>query len=254
MSTDLVRGFIAARDARRAHRPPSESRPLTLDEAYRCQDRLREELLARGERLAGWKAGFTTPAAQQANGVPEPVCAFLLAGDVFPSASEIAVTRFVGLAVEAEIAFVMRRDLAGPGVTAAHAAAAVEGATPALELIDRRYTGKPTGTDIIAEGVYANAIVLGGALTPIQGLDLALEGLVFEQSGVVVATNTAAEVMGNPLNSLAWIANHLGRRGLGLRAGDVTMTGSVSKVLTPKAGDTVRAACTRLGAVAVRFV
>jgi 2-oxopent-4-enoate/cis-2-oxohex-4-enoate hydratase len=60
--------------------------------------------------------------------------------------------------------------------------------------------------------------------------------------------------MGNPLNSLAWIANHLGRRGLGLRAGDVTMTGSVSKVLTPKAGDTVRAACTRLGAVAVRFV
>lgn len=254
MFTDLVREFIAARAARRAHRPPSESRPLSLDEAYRCQDRLREELLARGERLAGWKAGFTTPGAQQAYGVPEPVCAFLLAGDVFPSGAEIPVTRFVGLAVEAEVAFVMRRELAGPGVTAAHAAAAVEGAAPALELIDRRYTGKPTGTDIIAEGVYANAIVLGGALTPIAGLDLALEGLVFEQSGVVAATNTAAEVMGNPLNSLAWIANHLGRRGLGLRAGDLAMTGSVSKVLTPKAGDTVRAACTRLGAVAVRFV
>jgi 2-keto-4-pentenoate hydratase len=254
MTTELVREFIAARAARRPHRPPSETRPLTLDEAYRCQDRLREELLARGERLAGWKAGFTTPAAQRANGVPEPVCAFLLAGDVFPSGSEVAVARFVGLAVEAEIAFLMRRDLAGPGVTAAHAATAVEGATPALELIDRRYTGAPTGTDIVAEGVYANAIVLGGALTPIQGLDLALEGLVFEHGGVVAATNTAAEVMGNPLNSLAWIANHLGRRGLGLRAGEVAMTGSVSRVLTPKAGDTVRAVCTRLGAVAVRFV
>jgi 2-keto-4-pentenoate hydratase len=76
---------------------------------------------------------------------------------------------------------------------------------------------------------------------------------VYEQNGATVATATAAEVLGNPLNSLAWIANHLGARGLGLRAGDVVMTGSVSKVLQPKAGDTVRATYTRLGSVSVRF-
>jgi 2-keto-4-pentenoate hydratase len=69
----------------------------------------------------------------------------------------------------------------------------------------------------------------------------------------VVATATAWEVMGNPLNSLAWIANHLGARGLGLRAGDVVMTGSVSKILQAKAGDTVRATYTRLGSASVRF-
>ena len=130
----------------------------------------------------------------------------------------------------------------------------MEGAQPALELVDFRYTGKALGTDVIAEGVFAKAVVLAGALTPIAGLDLALEGLVWEQSGRIMATNTAAEVMGNPLNSLAWIANHLGARGLSLKAGDLVMTGSVSALLRPKAGDTVRASFTRLGAVSARFV
>jgi 2-keto-4-pentenoate hydratase len=250
----LIEQFLAARAEVRPHRPPSEQgRRLDLAEAYRLQDRLREALLARGERLAGWKAAFTNRAAQNANALAEPGCAFLLTSGVLASRAEVPFARFTAPAVEAEIAFVMRRELAGPGVTPAAAATAVEGALAALELVDFRYGGKATGTDVIAEGVYAVAIVLGGALTPITGLDLALEGLLYEQNGALAATNTAAEVMGNPLNSLAWVANHLGARGLGLRAGDIVMTGSVSKLLRPKAGDTVRATYTRLGSVAVRF-
>jgi 2-keto-4-pentenoate hydratase len=91
-------------------------------------------------------------------------------------------------------------------------------------------------------------------LTPVTHLDLALEGLVYELNGAVAATNTAAEVMGSPANSLAWIANHLGARGLSLKAGDVVMTGSVSALLRPKAGDVVRATYTRLGSVSAHFV
>ena len=250
----LIDQFVRARAEPVPHRPPSEQgRRLELAEAYRLQDQLREALLARGERLAGWKAAFTNRTAQEANQLAEPGCAFLLASGVLASGAEVPFARFSTLAVEAEVALVMRRELAGPGVTPARAATAVEGALPALELVDFRYSGKPVGTDVIAEGVYAVAIVLGGAVTPITGLDLALEGLVYEHSGALAATNTAAEVMGNPLNSLAWVANHLGARGLGLRAGDIVMTGSVSKLLRPKAGDTVRATYTRLGSVSVRF-
>ena len=250
----LIDQFARARGEAVPHRPPSEQgRRLELAEAYRLQDQLREALLARGERLAGWKAAFTNRTVQEANQLAEPGCAFLLASGVLASGAEVPFARFSALAVEAEVALVMRRELAGPGVTPARAATAVEGALPALELVDFRYSGKPVGTDVIAEGVYAVAIVLGGAVTPITGLDLALEGLVYEQSGALAATNTAAEVMGNPLNSLAWVANHLGARGLGLRAGDIVMTGSVSKLLRPKAGDTVRATYTRLGSVSVRF-
>ena len=90
-------------------------------------------------------------------------------------------------------------------------------------------------------------IVLGRPLTAVAGLDLALEGVVFEQDGQIVATQTAAEVLGNPLVSLAWAANALGKMGRGLRAGDIVLTGSISKVLRPTAGQSVRASFTRLG-------
>ena len=253
---ELIDEFVAARTEHRAHTPPSERQgtPLGLAEAYRLQDLLRETLTGHGEKVVGWKAGFTNRAAQDAYGVREPVCAFLLGSSVLASGAEVPLARFTGLAVEAEVAFVMRRDLAGPAVSAATAAAAVEGAQPALELVDFRYTGKAVGTDVIAEGVFAKGLVLAGALTPIAGLDLALEGLVWEQGGRIMATTTAAEVMGNRLNSLAWIANHLGARGLSLKAGDLVMTGSVSALLRPKAGETVRATFTRLGTVSARFV
>jgi 2-keto-4-pentenoate hydratase len=253
MGDSVIDEFIAARDEPRAHRPPSAERRLEVREAYGLQDRLRAALVARGERVAGWKVGLTTRASQQANEVEEPVSAFLLASGVFLSGAEVPAGRFVSPGVEAEVALVMRRELAGPGVTATQALLAVEGALPALELIDFRYDGKYVGTDVIAEGVFASAIVLGAALQPIAGVDLALEGLVYEHNGSIAGTATAAEVMGNPLNSLAWLANHLGGRGLGVRAGDVVMTGSVSRVLRPTGGDILRAAYTRLGTASVRL-
>lgn len=150
----LLDEFLAARAQHRRLAPPSETRPLSLEDAYATQDRLREAILGAGERLAGWKAGFTNRATQAAFGSDGPVCGFLLASGVFPSRAEVEFGRFASLVVEAEVAFVLRRDLAGPGVTAATALLAVEGALPALEL--------------------------------------ALEDL-----------------------SLAWVANHLGSRGLG---------------------------------------
>jgi 2-keto-4-pentenoate hydratase len=245
--------LLATRSTHRAAPPPSETRPLSLAEAYDIQDELRDTLVKKGETILGWKAGFTGKASQQAFGVDHPVCGFLLASGVFATGDAVPVARFAQLTVEVEVAFVLKRDLAGPGVSPATALLAVEGALPALELVDVRFGGKPTAADAVADGVFANAIVLGQPLTPLAGLDLALEGVVFELNGQVAATNTAAEVLGNPLNSLAWIANHLGNRGLGLKAGDVVMSGSVSSLLKPKAGDVVAARFTRLGSVSARF-
>ena len=253
MTEALVAALVEARRRPGALAPPSEARRLSHDEAYAVQDRVREALLAGGERVVGWKAGLTNARLQKTYGVTEPVCGFLLGSGVLSSGVEVPMSRFTSLVVEAEVAFLMRADLAGPGVTAPRALLAVEGALPALELVDFRMSGKPVGSDMIADGVFASAIVLGTSLTPVTHLDLALEGLVYELSGAIVATNTAAEVMGHPANSLAWIANHLGSRGLGLRAGDIVMSGSVSALLRPTAGDTVRASYTRLGSVSVRF-
>jgi 2-keto-4-pentenoate hydratase len=77
---------------------------------------------------------------------------------------------------------------------------------------------------------------------------------VYEHNGNVVGTYTTAEVMGNPLNALAWLANHLATRGMAVEAGDVVMSGAISKMLRPKAGDTIRARFNRLGSVSINVV
>jgi 2-oxopent-4-enoate/cis-2-oxohex-4-enoate hydratase len=248
-----VERLIDARSRRRVLAPLSESDgDLTLDHAYAIQDALRAELERRGERPIGWKLGATSPSGQAVMGVQEPACGFLLPTQ-YATGAEVSVSGFANLAVEAEVAFRMSTKLVGPGVTAATARSAVEGAMAALELPDFMFSGKPRAADFIANGVIAKAIVLGNS-TPLQGLDLAQEGMVYEHNGEVAGTYRAAEVMGNPLNALAWLANHLGARGLALKPGDVVMSGSISKMLRPKAGDTICARFEHLGSVSVKVV
>jgi len=254
MTAALVNHLVKGRLGRRAVSPLSESAPdLTIEQAYALQRQLEQALVGRGERVVGYKVGLTTAALQERHGVTEPVLGFMLASGVFASGDAVPLSRFVAVGVEVEVAFLLKAELAGPGVTAASALLAVEGAIPSFELIDFRLTGTPRGMDVIADGVYADAIVLGRPLTPVAGIDLALEGVVFEQDGQIVATQTAAEVLGNPLVSLAWAANALGRMGRGLRGGDIVLTGSIAKVLRPTAGQSVRACFTRLGSVGCRF-
>jgi 2-keto-4-pentenoate hydratase len=255
VSAHQVEHLLEGRLGRRPVSPLSESSPdLTLEQAYGLQRQLEQALVGRGERVVGWKVGFTNAALQERHGVSEPVLGFMLGSGVFGSSDAVPLSRFVSIGVEVEVAFLLRSDLAGPGVTTASALLAVEGAMPSFELIDFRLSGTPRGVDVVGDGVYANAIVLGRPLTAVASIDLALEGVVFEQDGQIVATQTAAEVLGNPLVSLAWAANRLGSMGRGLHAGDIVLTGSISKVLRPTAGQSVRAAFTRLGSVSCRFV
>jgi 2-keto-4-pentenoate hydratase len=254
MTAALVEHLLKGRLGRAAVSPVSELAPdLTLEQAYALQRQLEQALVGRGERVVGYKVGFTTAALQERHGVTEPVLGFMLASGVFGGGDVVPLARFVAIGVEVEVAFLLKADLAGPGVTSASALLAVEGAMPSFELIDFRLSGTPGGVDVVADGVYTNAIVLGRPLTSVTGVDLALEGVVFEQDGQIVATQTAAEVLGNPLVSLAWAANTLGKMGRGLHAGDIVLTGSISKVLRPTAGQSVRAAFTRLGSVGCRF-
>ncbi|HSF07472.1 MAG TPA: fumarylacetoacetate hydrolase family protein [Methylomirabilota bacterium] len=255
LSTQLaVERLLESRSRRRAMPPLSETHgDLTLEHAYAIQDALRAELERRGQQPIGWKLAATSAPTQALVGVQHPVVGFLFP-EQYASGAEVSVGRFAELVVEVEVAFRMRTRLVGPGVTAATAAPAVADAMPALELPDFLLSGKPRAGDFIANSVLARAIVLGPPFTPLAGLDLAQEEVVYEHNGEVVGTHRTAEVMGNPLNALAWLANHLAARGLALKPGDVVMSGSISKLLRPKAGDTIRARFTHLGSVSIRVV
>jgi 2-keto-4-pentenoate hydratase len=127
--------------------PLTEDAPdLTLPQAYIIQRNLEQAVVAQGERVIGWKVGFTSAGLQETYGVSEPVLGFLLASGVFSSGAAVPVSRFVTLAVEVEIAFLLKADCAGPGVTAASALLAVEGAMPSFELVDFRFAGKRPGS------------------------------------------------------------------------------------------------------------
>jgi 2-keto-4-pentenoate hydratase len=134
VTTSLVERLLAGRLERTTVSPLSESTPdLTLEQAYALQRQLEEALIARGERVVGYKVGFTTRALQERYGVTEPVLGFLLASGVFGSGDAVPLSRFVAIGVEVEVAFLLKRDLAGPGVTTAAALLAVEGAMPSFE-------------------------------------------------------------------------------------------------------------------------
>jgi len=243
--------LIEAQSSQRLLAPLSETYgEFSREHAYAVQDALRAELVRRGQRPIGWKLGATSPSGQAVMGVKEPACGFLMPRQ-YASGAEVSAGEFVNLGVEAEVAFRMRTRLAGPGVTADTALLAVEGAVAALELPDFIFSGRPGVADFVASSVIAKAIVLGSPLTPLSAFDVSREEVVYEHNGELVGTYTAAEVMGNPLNALVWLANHLATRGFALEPGDIVMSGAISRMMRPKIGDSIRANFAHLGSVSV---
>jgi 2-keto-4-pentenoate hydratase len=245
-------------DARLNHRqiaPLSETYgDFTLNEAYAIQDALRAGFVERGETPTGWKLAATAPVGQAIIGVTEPGSGFL-SSRVYANGAAVPAGDFTDMRVEAEVAFRMGTRLTGPGVTPETALTAVEAVLPAFELLDFIYSGKPQAADYYANNIHGYGAVLGSPLkSSFDRLDLALEGVVFEHNDEIVGTHTAAEVMGNPLNALAWLANHLATRGMGLNAGDIVISGGITKLLRPKPGDSIRARYTHLGSIGITVV
>ena len=245
---ETVERILAAQDARSTLGLLSADGDLSLDHAYDIQEALRVEMIRRGELPVGWKLAATGPTGQALFGIDEPIYGHL-PPQVYASGEPVSVGDFVKLYVEAEFAFRMGADLAGPGVTADSALAAVESVAPALELPDVPFEEAPLVTDAVAMAALSRAIMVGDAHTGLSAEDLIDEEVVLEHNGEVVSTNTGAELMGNPLNGLAWLANQLGSRGLGLRQGDIVMSGAVSALVPAAAGDSFTARYRRLGAV-----
>lgn len=245
--------------ARETRRPiaalTSEAPGMTLEDGYQVQRALLRARTRAGERVVGWKVGLTSAAPRAQLGIDEPICGFVVASAVYPDGVAIETGRLIAPGAEAEIAFLMREELAGPGVTMNTALLAIEGVLPALEIVDSRYREwKFKGPDLAADNAAQAGIVVGGRTTALADLDLPLEGLVWEQNGQVVATATGAEVGGTPLTSVVWLANKLAEWGLSLHPGDIVLAGAVAKILRPRAGESVRARFTHLGCVSARFV
>ncbi len=105
-----------------------------------------------------------------------------------------------------------------------------------------------------ADNAFAAKVVLGGTLTPVDGLDLRLVGVVFERNGQLVSTGAGAAALGNPVDVVAWLANRLAQYGSGLKAGDVVLPGALVVAPDVHPGESYRATFDRLGSVSACFV
>ena len=227
---------------------------LTAAEAYRIQQALAERQVARGDRIVGYKAALTSKAMQQMAGVDEPLLGTLLASRVRMDGDPISLAGYLKASLEPEVAVLLGRDLPGPGVTEVEALGAIAGYLPAVELGDYRTGDNPRSLQMtLVCNTFNGGIVLGGPLSAPQGLDLRTEGMVMSQNGVVKNSATAVEVLGDPLRSVAFMANKVAEQGGLLRAGMVLMTGSIVKSIFIAPGDEVGVRFTRLGELHMRF-
>ena len=235
--------------------------PWTVDDeafAYAVQDCFVRELeRLRDTRACGYKIALTTPAMRQMVGFHDSISGRLLQDQMYASGSTIRAADHRHLLIEFEIAFRMAADLphADEPWHRDSVLPYVACAQPALEIADDRDADyrQLAGSilTLAADNAWNQGLVLGEPVTGSSAAQLAAASGVATIDGREVGRGTGADVMGHPLDALAWLANHLQQRGLLLAAGDVVTTGSLVTSKFPRAGNTVGFDIDSLGSVSL---
>jgi len=241
---------------RKAVDPLTDREPsITIEDAYQIQLRMIQRRLDAGETIVGKKIGVTSKVVMDMLKVDQPDFGQMTSGMVFNEGEAIRADSMIAPKAEAEVAFVLKSDLMGPGVTAADVLRATDFVVPCFEIVDSRIKDwKIKIQDTVADNASCGVLTLGGVRRSPRQLDLALAGMVLEKNGEVISTAAGAAVQGSPVNAVAWLANTLGRLGIGLKAGEVILSGSQSPLVPVAAGDSLRCDVGGLGGASVRFI
>ena len=184
---------------------------ITLDDAYRIQQRMIARRLQAGETIVGKKIGVTSKAIQDYLGVFQPDFGQLTSSMLYQEGDTIDLGLLIQPKAEAELAFVLKEDLNGPGITAMDVLRATDYVLPCFEIVDSRITAWNIKIeDTVADNASCGVYVLGTTRGDPRLLDITLAGMVVEKNGEVVSTGAGAAVQGSPANAVAWLANTLG--------------------------------------------
>jgi 2-keto-4-pentenoate hydratase len=229
-------------------------RGMEISDAYEVQRAVIGARVVSGARIRGHKVGLTAAVMREQFGVDEPDYGVLLDDMFVLEGSEIPAGTLVAPRVEPELAFVLDRELRGPGVTVADVLRATAFVVPSLEIIDSRIEDwNITVIDSIADNASSARVVLGGRSTAIDSIDPRTLGVVLRRNGEVVETGATGAALGNPVSAVAWLANKLAEFDVALEEGTTVLPGSCTKAIAVQAGDHVRADFDQVGSVAVVF-
>jgi len=222
--------------------------------AYAVQARVVADRLAAGARVVGRKIGLTSPAVQRQLGVDQPDFGVLFDDMRCDEGTPIALSRLLQPKVEAEIAFVLARDLADGPLDDAQIRAAVDYAVAALEIVDSRIADWDiTFGDTVADNGSSGLFVLDSRRRTLDSFDPVAVQMRMFIDDTEVSTGTGAACLGDPLRALAWLARTALQFGQPLRAGQVVLSGALGPMAAIHSAGTVRAELTGLGSVTATF-
>ncbi len=246
--------YVALR-SRRTVAPISERFPeFSIDEAYRASKRMLDMRLADGERVVGKKVGVTSEAVQKMLDVHQPDFGFLTDAMTYENGAAIPVSSLIQPRIEGEIAFILARGLAGPGVTEADVLAATRLVVPCFEIVDSRIRDwKIHIADTVADNASSGVFVLGGDAVDPRSLDLRTCRIAVEKNGAPLSEGLGSAALGSPAYCVAWLANTLALFGIPLLPGEVILSGSLVPLEPVRAGDRFSLSLERIGTASVSF-
>ncbi len=235
--------------------PISDKYPeMTIEHAYQVQKRMTDRRVADGETIVGKKIGVTSRAVMNMLGVYQPDFGYMTDRMIVNEGETIAMSRMIQPKAEGEIAFLLKKDLMGPGLTNADILAATEAVIPCFEIVDSRIRDwKIKIQDTVADNASCGLFVLGDNAVSPRKVDLSTCGMVLEKNGEIIATGSGAAAMGSPVNAITWLANTLGSLGVPLKAGEVVLSGALAAMFPCAAGDNFRVSIGGIGSCSVRF-
>lgn len=228
--------------------------PDDLQAAYAVQRRNAEARIAAGATVVGRKIGLTSPAVQAQLGVDQPDFGWLLDDMDVTGAPEVPMSRLLQPKAEAEVAFVLKADLADGPLDEAQVRGAVDHAVAALEIVDSRVAGWDIRFgDTVADNASSGLYVLGTERRTLDEVEPVEVEMTMSIDGEEVSTGNGAACLGDPLNSLAWLARAARDHGEPLRAGQVVLSGALGPMREVHPGAVVTATISGLGTVTARF-
>jgi 2-keto-4-pentenoate hydratase len=250
----IARDLAIARESRKPIAPIHARLAASgIAAAYEVQKKGIAPLLSAGDRVVGRKVGLTSVAVQKQLGVDRPDFGTLLASMEVLSGEDIRY-ELIAPRVEAEVAFILARDLTSEIITPSDLLGAIAWATPAIEIVDSRIEDWKIGIlDTIADNASSGRYVLGPDRHRVEGLDLRLCGMVLEKNGEVSSVGVGAACLGHPLHAALWLARTMAGHGAPLREGDVILSGALGPMVGVSPGDRVGATIQGLGSVSVSF-
>lgn len=228
---------------------------MTYEDAFDIQWEIRRRKEARGNKIVGMKMGLTSWAKMAQMGVEHPCYGFLADYFSVPDGGEIKHDELIHPKIEAELAFVTKAPLKGPGIHIGDVLRATDFVMPAVEVIDSRYKDfKFDLKSVIADNSSSTRFIAGGTMAEPKDLDLKNLGVVMEINGEVVQLGAGAAVLGHPASSVAMLANMLGERGEEIPAGTFIMIGAITAAVQVNKGDSFCVRYQDLGTVSGKFV